>query len=182
MQSAPERRAQENSSHSAVRSSLLRTSIRFFALRTARKRAKSTVFHRKTAAGCHLFPVLPFRIFQFPQHRIFLKAPGTGRSAPERGANRCTIRTDGTDLRPGLKCSEAWNGYWTIFDNFHLYYYGSMDEEQVTDIRTTLTDGAGNTATDDTGVYNLQGIKVGDSLQGLPKGIYIVNHRKVIVR
>jgi hypothetical protein len=31
-------------------------------------------------------------------------------------------------------------------------------------------------------VYNLQGVKVADSLDGLPQGIYIVNKKKVIVK
>ena len=33
-----------------------------------------------------------------------------------------------------------------------------------------------------TKVYNLQGVKVADSLEGLPQGIYIVNKKKVIVK
>ena len=31
-------------------------------------------------------------------------------------------------------------------------------------------------------VYNLHGQKVGDSLEGLPRGIYIVNKKKVFVK
>jgi hypothetical protein len=31
-------------------------------------------------------------------------------------------------------------------------------------------------------VYNLKGQKVGDSLQGLKKGLYIINGRKVVVK
>lgn len=33
-----------------------------------------------------------------------------------------------------------------------------------------------------TGVYNLQGVKVGDSLNGLAKGLYIINGKKVLVK
>ena len=33
-----------------------------------------------------------------------------------------------------------------------------------------------------TGVYNLQGVKVGDSVEGLAKGLYIVNGKKVLVK
>ena len=32
------------------------------------------------------------------------------------------------------------------------------------------------------GVYNISGVKVGNSLQDLPKGIYIYNGKKYIVR
>lgn len=39
---------------------------------------------------------------------------------------------------------------------------------------------AGNGKTASAGVYNLQGMKVGDSLDRLPKGIYIVNGKKVL--
>ena len=31
-------------------------------------------------------------------------------------------------------------------------------------------------------VYNLQGVKVADSLEDLPRGIYIVNKKKILVR
>ena len=36
--------------------------------------------------------------------------------------------------------------------------------------------------TSNTNVYNLQGIKVGNSLEGLPKGIYIQNKKKYIIK
>ena len=32
------------------------------------------------------------------------------------------------------------------------------------------------------GVYNLQGMKVSDRLEGLPKGIYIYNGKKIAIR
>ena len=92
------------------------------------------------------------------------------------------IKEDQTDLKLGLKCAEAPSGYWTIFDNFQLYYYGSMSKDEVTDIQSTLADKDGEEGNASTAVYNLQGIKVGDSLQGLPKGIYIVNRKKVILK
>ena len=40
----------------------------------------------------------------------------------------------------------------------------------------------GNTAKTDGTVYNLQGVKVGTSLNGLPAGLYIQNGRKVVVK
>ena len=92
------------------------------------------------------------------------------------------IDEDQTDLKLGLKCAEAPSGYWTIFDNFQLYYYGSMSKDEVTDIQSTLADKDGEEGNASTAVYNLQGLKVGDSLQGLPKGIYITGHKKVIVK
>lgn len=81
-------------------------------------------------------------------------------------------------LKIGLRCSSSSDGYWTIFDNFRLYYYGDMTKDHITDIDAVETE------TDNVPVvvYNLQGQKVGDSLEGLPRGIYIVNKKKVLVR
>lgn len=70
------------------------------------------------------------------------------------------------------------DGYWTIFDNFHLYYYGDMTKEHITGIDEVAT-GADNVPVE---VYNLHGQKVGNSLEGLPRGIYIVNKKKVLVQ
>ena len=81
-------------------------------------------------------------------------------------------------LKIGLRCSSSSDGYWTIFDNFHLYYYGDMTKDHITGIDEIAT-GADNVPA---AVYNLQGQKVGDSLDGLPRGIYIVNKKKVLVR
>lgn len=81
-------------------------------------------------------------------------------------------------LKIGLRCSSSSDGYWTIFDNFRLYYYGDMTKEHITGIDEVET-GADNVPVV---VYNLHGQKVGDSLEGLPRGIYIVNKKKVLVR
>lgn len=93
-----------------------------------------------------------------------------------------TIDEDHTDLKLGIKCGYAPGNYWTIFDNFNLYYYGSMTKDEVTDIQAVEAGADDAEGNESTAVYNLQGIKVGDSLKGLPKGIYIVNHKKVILR
>ena len=81
-------------------------------------------------------------------------------------------------LKIGLRCSSSSDGYWTIFDNFHLYYYGDMTKDHITGIDEVET-GADNVPA---AVYNLQGQKVGNSLEGLPRGIYIVNKKKVLVK
>jgi hypothetical protein len=54
-------------------------------------------------------------------------------------------------------------------------------------ITTDQTTGIDNVQTaarvfEDGVVYNLKGQKVGDSLQGLKKGLYIINGRKVVVK
>ena len=47
---------------------------------------------------------------------------------------------------------------------------------------TAITDVEGAAAMEAGKVYNLQGVVVGDSVENLPKGIYIRNGRKVVVR
>lgn len=75
------------------------------------------------------------------------------------------------NLTFGIK--EPTNGTtWLVFDNFTLTFRGSIAdgiEEVGTVVNTTKA------------VYNLHGRKVGNSLNGLPKGVYIVNGRKVIL-
>jgi hypothetical protein len=34
------------------------------------------------------------------------------------------LTSDGQSLKIGLRCTSSSDGYWTIFDNFRLYYYG----------------------------------------------------------
>lgn len=68
--------------------------------------------------------------------------------------------------------------YWTIFDNFRLYYYG---EEEPT---TGITEMKIVTPIRSQGVYTIGGQLVRkniENMQGLPSGIYIVNGKKVIV-
>lgn len=91
-----------------------------------------------------------------------------------------SLAESGSDLKIGIRCKTAGSGYWTIFDNFRLYFYGTISPETVTDIDKIDTDEPfdGSIPVE---VYNLQGVKVGNSLQGLPRGIYIVNKKKVYV-
>lgn len=94
---------------------------------------------------------------------------------------------DDSKMKVGMRCEEVQAAYWTIFDNFRLYYYGTMSPDQVTSIRQTVADKAqldGPFATP-ADVYSLSGIRVrqqATSLDGLPQGIYIVNGYKLIVR
>ena len=85
--------------------------------------------------------------------------------------------TKATDLKIGIRQTSSAASYWTIFDNFRLYYYGSMSIDDVTSIEQVVTEGAAPAA-----VYNLCGQKVGDSLEGLPSGIYICGGKKILVK
>lgn len=80
----------------------------------------------------------------------------------------------------GLKAdNNAQSSYWTIFDNFRLYYYG--EETPVTGISEVIEETPGCKQ----GIYTIGGQLVGknlDNLQGLPSGIYIVKGKKVLVK
>ena len=90
---------------------------------------------------------------------------------------------DGSSLKIGVKCTSAPSNYWSVFDNFRLYYYGTITPETVTSIDKIESDATVGEGTDDyVEVYNLHGQKVGNSLEGLPRGIYIVNKKKVLVQ
>ena len=58
-------------------------------------------------------------------------------------------------------------------------------DDETTGIQIALLEESGiNTFNSDDSVYNLNGMKVGDgsSMQNLPKGIYIVKGKKVIIK
>ena len=95
---------------------------------------------------------------------------------------------DNGSLKVGIRCSSSGSKYWSIFDNFRLYYFGSMPADEVTGIETIdnsqLTiDNSG----EESEIYDLAGRKIQSNkvtgLQSnLPKGIYIVNGRKVVIK
>ena len=85
--------------------------------------------------------------------------------------------TAATNLQLGIRQSVSATYYWTIFDNFRLYYYGSMTIDMVTDVETIAVENAAPHA-----VYNMQGQKVADSLEGLSQGLYICNGKMIMVK
>ena len=86
-------------------------------------------------------------------------------------------QTKAADLKIGIRQTSSASSYWTIFDNFRLYYYGSMSIDDVTSIEQVVTEGAAPAA-----VYNLYGQKVSNSLEGLPSGFYICGGKKILVK
>ena len=95
------------------------------------------------------------------------------------------LTEDESSLKVGLSCNGMGASYWCIFDNFHLYYYGTMSPDLVTAIHSVTPDkvqedGLFVTPAD---IYSLSGVCVrrqATSLDGLQKGIYIVNGKKVL--
>ena len=91
------------------------------------------------------------------------------------------IDKDGTSLKVGLRCTTSSSNYWTIFDNFRLYFYGSLDKDLVSDIEEVSVPFT-NAPAD---VYSITGIRIranATTLEGLPAGIYIVGSHKVLIK
>ena len=89
--------------------------------------------------------------------------------------------TDGT-LRLGVRSTTSTGKDWTCFDHFRLTYLG---DPTGTGIHTI--DNGQLTIDNETAVYDLSGRKVANCQLSivncqLPKGIYIVNGRKVVIR
>ena len=83
-------------------------------------------------------------------------------------------------LKIGLRCSSSADYYWSIFDNFRLYYYGSMNKDVVNEI-DLVTEDSPLCPTD---VYSITGVKVGntDDINALPSGIYYTCGKKILVK
>ena len=88
-------------------------------------------------------------------------------------------------LKLGIKCTSAPDFYWTMFDSFRLYFHGNnaaiVGVEGIHNAEFTIHNEAG-------AVYDLSGRKIMVNGQWsmvngkLPKGIYIVNGKKVLVK
>ncbi|MBQ9559474.1 MAG: hypothetical protein IJV08_05765 [Bacteroidaceae bacterium] len=79
-------------------------------------------------------------------------------------------------LKIGLRGTVTKDGYWTICDNFRLYYYGKLTQETVTGIAPQMQENSD--AKDSEAVYDLQGRR----LLRPTKGIIVRNGRKIIVK
>ena len=93
-----------------------------------------------------------------------------------------TSNASGVNLKLGIKGTVASSGYWTLFDNFHLYYYGTMSAETVTGVDAIMAKSTEHVKPTSNAVYTLQGRIVGNSLDNLPPGIYIQNGKKIYVK
>ena len=86
-----------------------------------------------------------------------------------------TTTSAGT-LKMGIKSTKSDTSYWTCFDNFRLYFYGNYTQEELTGIHSVDN---GQRITDNT-IYDLSGRKMVNSK--LPKGLYIVNGKKLLIK
>ena len=92
-------------------------------------------------------------------------------------------QTSKATLKVGIKATKAPTSYWTCFDNFRLYYYGNVSQDDITgieEIRVSENEKMRNE------VYDLSGRRVLSSLTSHPsplkKGLYIVNGKKVLIK
>ena len=89
------------------------------------------------------------------------------------------LTSNGRSLKIGLRCSSSSDGYWSIFDNFRLYYFGDHSKDDVTGVEGIET---ANPTDAHLPVYSLQGQRMGNTLEGLPRGIYIRGGKKILVK
>ena len=81
------------------------------------------------------------------------------------------LKTTGSSLRVGIKCTSAPSYYWTMFDHFRLYFFGGAAKADGVAPITIRPE-------DPHDFYTIDGRKVNGSPTA--KGIYIVNGKKVI--
>ena len=85
-----------------------------------------------------------------------------------------TVANNGGQLKLWIKCQGMQSGYWVIFDNFRLYFYGGVSIDDVTSVGAVKEE----PAVIDNTYYDLQGRRV-DTPR---KGLYLLNGKKVIIR
>lgn len=85
----------------------------------------------------------------------------------------------------GIRSESRGSMFWTVFDNFRLYYYGSMELDDVKNGVNGIVTPDAEESIRPSNVYSITGKCVrfnATSLEGLPAGLYIVGGRKVIVK
>ena len=85
------------------------------------------------------------------------------------------------DIRLGIRCSTSNDSYWSIFDDFRLYYFGRLTAEQVTAIDETVLLKQKAESGKQHVVYDLSGRQVNQT-ESLRPGIYILDGKKIAVK
>jgi len=80
------------------------------------------------------------------------------------------------NLKLGVRGTNNSSYYWSLFDNFRLYYAG---QKSFTTISEAIVS---EKQTVKRGIYTVTGQRLPDDIQQLPQGLYIVNGKKVLVR
>lgn len=88
--------------------------------------------------------------------------------------------TKGAQVKMGIRSANISTSYWCIFDDFRLYFFGATDKSAV-GIRDITLDSPDLPLRE--GIYTLDGRQVSRDaslLHSLPKGIYVINGKKVV--
>ena len=89
------------------------------------------------------------------------------------------VETDNASLKLGIRCTFSDNMYWSIFDNFRLYYFGNMPFEEVMPVKKIQM----QTQSVSDRVFTIDGRAVnmhGKGVESLPHGVYIIGGKKVV--
>ena len=86
-----------------------------------------------------------------------------------------SVTADGGSLKVGVKSTNMSSAYWVIFDNFRLYYYGSVSADEVTGVESLHPSPFTHHPSP---VYDLEGRRVANPV----KGLYIVTGKKIVIK
>ena len=83
--------------------------------------------------------------------------------------------TDAAAFRLGIRGTKTDTRYWSLFDNFRLYFYGNAKN-------ANAIHGVENKTAINGHIYTLTGVDLGVDSRNLPAGVYIQNGRKIIIK
>ena len=89
------------------------------------------------------------------------------------------VETDNASLKLGIRCTFSDNMYWSIFDNFRLYYFGNMPFDEVMPVKKIQM----QTQSVSDRVFTIDGRAInmhGKGVESLPHGVYIIGGKKVV--
>ena len=94
--------------------------------------------------------------------------------------------TTSATMKVGIRLTASVSKDWTIFDNFRLYYYGDYEIDHITGLPEIKNEEL-RMKNEADAIYDLNGRKVSvpsasSASSVLPKGIYIMNGKKVIIK
>lgn len=89
------------------------------------------------------------------------------------------VETENASLKLGIRCTFSDNMYWSIFDNFRLYYFGNMPFDEVMPVKKIQM----QTQSVSDRVFTIDGRAInmhGKEVESLPHGVYIIGGKKVV--
>ena len=89
------------------------------------------------------------------------------------------VETENSSLKLGIRCTFSDNMYWSIFDNFRLYYFGNMPFDEVMPVKKIQM----QTQSVSDRVFTIDGRAInmhGKGVESLPHGVYIIGGKKVV--